>query len=35
MNLEEKAFVTFMQKFDDHPFTIRIGDETGILRHFS
>ena len=27
MNLEEKAFVTFMQKFDDHPFTIRIGDE--------
>ena len=27
MNLEAKALVSFLQKFDEHPFTVKIGDE--------
>lgn len=27
MNLEEKEFLKFMKKFDDHPFTVNIGGE--------
>ncbi len=27
MNLEAKALVSFLQKFDEHPFTMKIGDE--------
>ena len=28
MNLTEKEFVKFLSKFDEHPFDVKIGDET-------